>query len=75
MAQYTDEQLGIALEDVRNLRRMHAQQAKRLADAHARQDGPAAARAMAEMAQAHYGCSDLFDVVEYLLTERRRQQS
>ena len=60
--------IEISLEDVANLRRMHAQQFKRLTDAQQANDGPVAGQVLVEMVESHLACTDLMTVVEYMLT-------
>lgn len=58
----------ICVEDVQNLRRMHAQQFRRLLDAQDRGDGPAAGQALSDLVHAHRACADMHDALEYVLT-------
>lgn len=65
----TDQQrIDITIEDVANLRRMHRQQFKRLTDAKAANDGPEAGKALLALVTCHAACSEMFDVLECLLT-------
>lgn len=64
----SDEQTRqIAVEDIQNLRRMHAQQFKRIVEAKERGDGPAGYQALNEIVSSHLACADMLDVVEYQL--------
>jgi hypothetical protein len=60
--------IAISVEDVQNLRRMHRQQYQRLLDAKTMNDGPAAGRALNDLVVCHMACTDMLDVVEYMLT-------